>query len=304
MTIEIRRVDGEESIADFLAIRAAVDPAFPMTRESWDDDQGKPGRLDLLARVGDIPVGCAFGGNLWNDPGSTVGYVSIRVLVEHRRLGIGTALLRRTSAHFEARGAAKLYAVTRAPEVIAFLERHGFGEVGRMQEVELRPAASDLRAPSLRGIEIVPVSDELVAGMHAVAFEADADIPSAEPVATGTLERWRERHLGPLALREQSFAAVAGGEVVGYAILGRAVPGVAEHWMTGVARDWRGRGIAKALKQAQIAAAREAGIEVLRTQNDLGNAPMRRINEQLGYRATVEWLHLSGPLLGAVPDTV
>lgn len=301
--LEIRAVNGEADIEAFIAIRAAVDPEYPITRESFDDGPHAPGRLDLLALSGGVPVGCAFGGNLWNDPESTIGFVSVRVLEEHRRHGTGTALLRTVSAHFAVRDYTKLYAVTRAPEVIAFLEHHGFGEVGRMQEVELHPADSDLGPPALPGIEIVPVSDELVPGMHAVALEADADIPSPEPVATGTLVRWRDRHLGPLALREQSFAAVEDGEVVGYAILGEST-GAATHWMTGVRRDRRGRGIAKALKQAQIVAAREAGIEVLRTQNDLANEPMRRINEQLGYKPTVEWLHLAGPLLGDVPRAV
>ena len=303
MPAEIRHVDGEADIAAFLAIRATVDPEYPITRESFDDAPDAPGRIDLLTLSGGVPVGCAFGGNLWNDPESTVGFVSVRVLDGHRRRGIGTALLRTVSTHFEAHGSTKLYAVTRATEVIAFLEHHGFGEVGRMQEVELHPAASDIGPPALPGIEIVRVSEELVPGMHEVALEADADIPSPEPIATGTLEHWRERHLGPLALREQSFAAVEGGEVVGYAILGEA-SGSATHWMTGVRRDRRGRGIAKALKQAQIVAAREAGIEVLRTQNDLANVPMRRINEQLGYKPTVEWLHLAGPLLGDVPQAV
>ena len=304
MPVEIRRVDGEADIEAFLAIREAVDPAYPMTRESWDDAQTEPGRIDLLACFDGVAAGCAFAGKLWNDPGSTTGFVSVRVLEAHRRRGLGTALLGAVSGHVESLGCTKLFSITRAPELAAFLEHHGLVEVGRAQEVELELASIDLGPPSLPGIEIVPVTEELVPGMHAVAFEADADIPSAEPVVTGTLERWRERHLGPLALWEQSFAAVAGGEVVGYAILGRAVPGVAEHWMTGVARDWRGRGIAKALKQAQIVAAREAGIEVLRTQNDLGNAPMRRVNEQLGYRPSVEWIHLSGPVLGDVPDTM
>jgi hypothetical protein len=35
---------------------------------------------------------------------------------------------------------------------------------------------------------------------------------------------------------------------------------------------------------------------VLRAQNDLGNAAMRRVNEKLGYRPRLEWLHLAGPL--------
>ena len=67
--------------------------------------------------------------------------------------------------------------------------------------------------------------------------------------------------------------------------------------MTGVARSHRGRGIALALKETQIAAAKAAGYKTLRTQNDLGNAPMRRVNEKLGYVRKFEWVHLGGPLL-------
>lgn len=35
----------------------------------------------------------------------------------------------------------------------------------------------------------------------------------------------------------------------------------------------------------------------LRTLNDLGNAPRRRVNEKLGYERKFEWVHLAGPLL-------
>ena len=68
--------------------------------------------------------------------------------------------------------------------------------------------------------------------------------------------------------------------------------------MTGVARAARGRGIALALKQAQVAAAKAAGWKALRTQNDLANIPMRRVNEKLGYVRKFEWVPLTGPLLG------
>ena len=167
-----------------------------------------------------------------------------------------------------------------------------------MEDVELELAGCDVVPEVPAGVEIVSLSPDLEAATHAVALEADADIPAATPISTGPLERWRERSLGPLALRELTFAAVAGGEVVGYAIAGRCVPGVAEHWMTGVRRDWRGRGIATALKQSQIAAAQEAGLERLRAQNDVANTAMRRVNERLGYEPRLTWIHLSGPFPG------
>lgn len=299
LSVEIRRVEDEADVDAFLGIREAVDPEHPMTRESFEDARSAAGRLDVLACAGGRAVGCAFVERQYGDPASTTGYVSVRVLQDHRRRGVGSRLLRRVSDHTRGFGGTALYAVTRsdATDMLAFLAHHGLGEVGRTQDVELELSRADGIVSPPAGIEIVQLSASLEPGMYAAALEADADVPSSHPVRTGSFERWRERNLGPLALRELSFAAVAGGEVVGYAIMGRCVPGIAEHWMTGVRRDWRGRGVASALKQAQIAAAKEAGLLRLRTQNDLANAAMRRVNDRLGYRPRVEWIHLSGPLL-------
>jgi GNAT superfamily N-acetyltransferase len=295
----IRPVREEAEIEAFLAIREAVDPANPMTRESWDAEQKIAGRIDVLCFDGETPVGCAFGSRMYGDPTSPIGYVSVRVLEEHRRRGHGTELLRHLSEHVRGFGGTALYGVTASTttEMLAFFAHHGLREVGRMQDVELELADADTAFVVPEGIELVPLTEDLDAGAHAVALEADPDIPSASPIETGDLARWRERNLDDLAERGLSFVALADGEVVGFAILGRAVPGVLEHYMTGIRRDYRGRGIAQALKRAQIAAAKAAGYERLRTQNDLANAPMRAVTERLGYRARLEWVHFQGPLL-------
>ena len=85
---------------------------------------------------------------------------------------------------------------------------------------------------------------------------------------------------------DATFVAVAGGEVVGYAkfSLTAAQPTTAHHDMTGVKRAWRRRGIAGALKRAQISWAKEHGYQRLATQNEVRNEPIRRLNERLGYR--------------------
>jgi mycothiol synthase len=299
VSVDIRPVATRDDIHAFLAVRDVVDPEHPMTWESFEDSQKAPGRLDVLAWDDGRAVGCAFVERQWGDPVSPTGYLSIRVRAEERRRGVGTALLARVSDHVRGFGGTDLHAQFRGEAVDqqSFLEHHGFREVGRMQDVEVDLAAADGRVDVPAGIEIVPLNERHAPGMHAVALEADPDIPSATPIRTGDLERWYERHLGPLAIRDLSFVALAGDEIVGFAILGECVPGVGEHWMTGVKRAWRGRGVAVALKQAQIAAARAAGLERLRTQNDLANAPMRRVNEKLGYLPRLEWLQYAGPLL-------
>ena len=103
---------------------------------------------------------------------------------------------------------------------------------------------------------------------------------------------------GPGDRPEATFVAVAGGEAVGYAkfSLSSTSKTSAYHDLTVVKRAWRGRGVARALKTAQIGWAKANGFEVLRTQNDERNTAMRRLNEQLGYRPSVGRIYLRGPL--------
>jgi GNAT superfamily N-acetyltransferase len=96
---------------------------------------------------------------------------------------------------------------------------------------------------------------------------------------------------------DATFVAVAGDEVVGYAkfSLTAAQPTTAHHDLSGVKRAWRGRGIARALKAAQINWALSNGYHELRTRNEQRNEPIRRLNEQLGYRPDVGRIYLTGP---------
>jgi mycothiol synthase len=66
--------------------------------------------------------------------------------------------------------------------------------------------------------------------------------------------------------------------------------------MTGVRRDWRRRGVAGALKRAQIAWAKRKGFARLQTENELRNEPIRRLNRRLGYREAPGEVVLRGPL--------
>ena len=78
--------------------------------------------------------------------------------------------------------------------------------------------------------------------------------------------------------------------------LSLAWPTVAMHDITGVRRAWRGRGIANALKAAEIAWAKQAGYEHLETQNEERNEPIRRLNERYGYRPAPGRIFVRSPL--------
>jgi predicted N-acetyltransferase YhbS len=297
--IVVRPVIGEEDIDTYIDVRNHVHPEMPMPREVVIDDRKRPDHLDLIAELAGEPVGVASVSKFAGAPDGGFAYLTIRVRSEYRRQGVGSALDRRASEHAGGLGKSRFYAVVRDIDTdsLGYYGARGFDEIGRMQDVELELVSSSVEPEVPTGIEIVPAIAEHDRGVYEVALEAVADIPSPETIVPGDFEDWRQFQFGPLVERELSFVALDQGAVVGYAILGRFTEDTYQHWMTGVARQARNRGIALALKRAQIAAAREAGVKSLRTQNDLGNASMRRVNEKLGYRLRFEWVHLAGPLL-------
>ncbi|TMK79900.1 MAG: GNAT family N-acetyltransferase [Actinobacteria bacterium] len=251
---------------------------------------------DFLAMLDGETVGAVAAGISHARPQTAQTFLT--VLPEKRRQGIGSALYAEISAWARGRGATELQAriQEREQESIAFAERRGFRVLSRdtrlvLDLTDLAPAPVD----PPQGIEIVRWADrpELARGLHEVTFEANPDVPGSEDWAGEPFEVWEEMHRPPLM-----FAAVAGDEVVGFAELfvTDARPGVATHMMIGVKREWRKQGIAGALKRAQIAWAKENGYEQMQTANELRNEPIRRLNEQLGYREAPGRVEVRGPL--------
>ena len=231
-------------------------------------------------------------------------HCKVYVLAGRRGRGVGQALLDAVDAWCIDRGATALtsWIADDDPESVAWAERRGFEERWRERFVQL-----DLDTYTPRpvnpppGVEIVTWAErpELARGMYEVALEASPDIPGGEHDQVEPFEDWLVHDMqGSGDLPEATFVAVAGGEVVGYAkfSLTGAQPRTAHHDLTGVKRAWRGRGVARALKATQIAWAQANGYEELRTRNDERNAPIRRLNEQFGYRPAVGRIYLRGPL--------
>jgi mycothiol synthase len=257
---------------------------------------------DLLARQDGVVLGCGFAALFPGLPESP--RVMITVPPRQRCRGAGSALYSAISDWARERGLETLEAVVadNDPESLAFAERRGFVEERREKGVAL-----DLKViepPVLEpppGVEIVSWAErpELARGMFEVSVEASPDVPGYEDEEHQPFEAWLEHDMqGPGDHPEATFVAVAGGEVVGYAKFSLSSTNTtsAYHDLTAVRRGWRGRGVARALKSAQIGWAKANGYELLRTTNDERNTPMRRLNEQLGYRPWIGRIFLRGPL--------
>jgi mycothiol synthase len=220
------------------------------------------------------------------------GYVLLTVLPDHRRRGVGSALYVAASSWLRERGLHEIEARVSEDdeESIAFAGRRGFEEIERNRRMVLD--LTTLAPPPIEpppGVEIVTWAErlDLAHGIYEVACEAFPDVPGAEEEVMEPFEDWLPHEMQGSGDRpEATFIALAGSEVVGYSkfSLTAAQPTTANHDMTGVKRAWRGRGVAGALKGAQIAWAKEQGYERLSTTNELRNEPIRRLNQRLGYR--------------------
>jgi len=257
----------------------------------------------LVARVDGHPVGCGmsvlFPGTrdepfLWSDAS---------VIAAHRSRGIGEQLLRRVSARGQelAKQGLQVEVKENDEHSIRFVEKRGFQEIEREYEVELDLTA--LAAPPAvdpqPGIEVVSYTErpDLERQMYQVDREASSDIPGLASTLESTFEEWRifaiERPSRDLDL---TVLALADGRVVGVAYL-ENYGDRCFHNLTGVVREWRGRGVASAMKRAQIAGAYARGVKRLVTESQHENLPMRRLHEKIGYRPTIANIVYQGPLL-------
>jgi GNAT superfamily N-acetyltransferase len=261
--------------------------------------------VDLLARVDGAVAGSAVAFTDQRRPDRVMAVVA--VLPELRRRGVGAAFYGAASGWARERGLVTLEAQVEDddPESLAFAARRGFEEDRREKGVALdltRIETPVVEPPD--GVEIVTWAErpELVRGMYEVSLEASADIPGDEDDEPQPFEDWLAHDMrGPGDKAEATFVAVMDDEVVGYAkfSLTDAQPVTAHHDLTGVRRAWRRRGVARALKATQIGWAKANGYEELRTRNEQRNAPIRRLNEQFGYKPTVGRIYLTGPLAAA-----
>ena len=124
------------------------------------------------------------------------------------------------------------------------------------------------------------------------------DIPGEEEILH-PYEEWVRMELDDPGFHHPGCViALAGDEVIGWAGVYRVPPdGVkVNNGLTGVKRAWRGKGVAGAMKRAQIAWARSEGVRSLATNNELRNEPIRRLNERLGYVRAPDRVALRAPV--------
>ncbi len=176
------------------------------------------------------------------------------------------------------------------PESEGFARRRGFKPTGQViEESRLDVETVDLtgyggldeRLQS-QGMRVVllsqlPHQDECF--LHALHYVA------TQGRGTPSFDTWRrEALLGPGLSPEWHWVALHGAQPIGLTYLKRYGPDAAENDYTGVAREYWGHGIARALKLRTVQWARQNGVWYLYTSSEVGNRRMLDINTRLGYR--------------------
>jgi len=288
--IEIREI-GPDELERWLAVATAVRPDRAGSVGDYLDWKRQAEDMAwFVASVGGEDAGCALAYVGWHSaPGTGTGEAF--VLPEHRGAGVGFELYRELADWVQERGCITLETTVAEDDAasLAWADRRGFREIGRTSRLVLDLTAID--APAVdppAGVEIVTWAErpDLTRAIYEVACEAYPDEPGSEGNLMDPYETWLSKDMrGDSDRPEATFIALAGGEVAGYAklSLSSSRTNVVMHDMTGVRRAFRGRGIAGALKRAEIAWAKQAGYEVLETVNDVRNEPIRRLNERHGY---------------------
>jgi mycothiol synthase len=291
--VEVRVAETDEELEAWRRVRLVVLPDERARTVAELRAMALPETLYLIARVEGELAGSGLAGR------SDFGYAGLhpRVLPAWRRRGVGTAILRTLEAHALALGFTEAGSSLDDAGSLVFAERFGLGEVDRQVE-QIRSIAPDEPWPELpEGIVVVTVAErpELwPAAYDPFALEVLADFATDRPIQV-TREQWERDWLD---WPEAMFLALDGNEIVGCAGLERDddLPDRAEHALTAVARSWRRRGLASALKRMTLAAAARHGIREVYTWTQRDNADMRALNERLGYVTRSESITVRGPL--------
>ncbi|WP_329004240.1 GNAT family N-acetyltransferase [Kribbella sp. NBC_00709] len=288
MVFEIRTA-GPEDAAGIARIWAATMPQLVKTARAIEIElRHSRSRGVLIATDGPDVVGYA---NIYLPPAGAEAprvRITLQVPAEHRRQGIGTALLASVTERAVEVSAGRLLVVVRdEAESKAFAAKRGF-ELGRWMTnsaADLAAAREPVAPPD--GLRVVSYDElesrQLFDAEVAVRDDDPSGLSGGPPYDEWVTTSWNN----PDIRRDLSFAVLDGAQVLSF-VTTTADPDRRIIWsnLTGTLPSARGRGLAKVVKSVALVRSRDAGFVTASTGNDAANAPMLAVNKWLGYRET------------------
>jgi GNAT superfamily N-acetyltransferase len=233
---------------------------------------------------------------------------NILVDPEQQCRGIGRTIYNRLSDELAHRNAILVWTTVKEDlaKRIEFFQRRGFVERTRNWESRLdlttanaAPFQAYMDKVLKEGITITTLAQEQQHGddslrkIHELVQLIQADMPREADFTPLSYKDWVTFSMkNPQLLPEGYFIAKDGQNYVGMSDVHRidTEPGVLQQDDTGVIREYRGRGIATALKLKITEFGQRNGYRMIKTWNDSVNAAMLAVNVKLGFKRQVGWI--------------
>ena len=290
--------------ARYVTLHNAVEPEHPTTSEDAElTVKGRDPRLEhahFFAGLSGEVVGYARYSQLTDRYHPQTFSVHVRTHPEWRKRGVGSALFDHLTKELKA--FKPLLLLTGADEDRADAQRfatsRGFVEEAQYWESRLditkfdaAPYEALFEKVDRLDLDIRPLSEfmddtpDYEQRMYDLDWELGLDEPVPAPRTKPDYEPWIKNYFEhPRFTPESILIARDGTRWVGMSEL-RPTPkeGVIGNWFTALHQDYRGQGIATAMKVKNILWARSQGYREVRTDNNTLNRPMLTINERLGF---------------------
>jgi len=233
-------------------------------------------------------------------------FVELDVHPDCRRRGLGRALYGFVMAELAALDPWIVRVESREDmtDAARMLEAEGYRRVQRYEEwrldlraLDLEPfrrevaarAPAGLRLASLQELSSIPGHRRLLYELREPLLE---DVPNVDTRTPATFEQFEERYFGNPHHAPEGVAIILDGDRwVGLSEMMRTEdPGTLQVGLTAVRREYRGRGVASALKLRVLEWAKAGAYAEAMTWVEEGNNPMLGINKRLGFRPRPAWV--------------
>lgn len=243
------------------------------------------------------------------DAGTECGMLRIVVDPEYRGRGIGTALLQTAIANpvFAER---KAFAEVgdNDPLSLRFAQKLGYQHKAHAYESTIDPAEFDISPfqPYIdrvleSGLKFTTVAElgdteEVRYKLWEIEHVTDADIPGIDMDLLPTWEDAKKSWFTSFWYKPaNAFVVLDGDQWVASSATAELSPGIWYVQQTCVLREYRGRGLATAVKALATEHCRKQGSRLLKTNNHEGNEPMLAISRKFGFKPQPGWYELIRP---------
>jgi GNAT superfamily N-acetyltransferase len=314
LSLEIRGFE-ESDYPRLAEIYETIFPERSRTVEEWrfyDDSLDKTKYYFKRYACINSATGVAVGfGEMWHPPWMfhpRKFWLDGWVDPKHQGQGAGSAIYERLNDDFEKQDAIATWMGIRENMAtsITFAENRGFREKMRGWESTVDPyqvITSEFQKYAVEakqaGIEFSTLEQEIrkdpecYGKLYELVQTAFRDVPIADTPTDTPYDQWLAFEMkNPNLVPQAYMIAKHGNDYVGTSVVWqmKKEPRSLYQGLTGVRREYRGKGIAVALKLKVLDFARKNGFDNIRTFNASTNEGMLSINMKLGFKRDLAWI--------------